>query len=125
MFPSTDAIIIWTGTFENTAKYRSTTPIKEVLERLLQRWGNGMIIDNEGFEVTPSSPTLQPGCYEYKRLPPGGMLYPSALAQSMPARPLDTRQAHDRELRDKAKSEAQRKWRQLWLPPVSQSRKVR
>lgn len=32
------------------------------------------------------------------------MPYPSALAQSMPARPLDTRQAHDRELRDKAKS---------------------
>ena len=32
------------------------------------------------------------------------MPYPSALAQDMPARPLDTRQAHDRELRDKAKS---------------------
>lgn len=33
-----------------------------------------MITDNEGFEVTPSSPQLQPGCYEYKCILPG-MLY--------------------------------------------------
>lgn len=71
MIPCTDAIIIWSGTTENSAKFRVTTPIKEVLERLMQRWGSGMIIDNEGFEVTPSSPHLQPGLYEYKGILPG------------------------------------------------------
>lgn len=30
-----------------------------------------MITDNEGFEVTPSSPNLQPGCYEYEGILPG------------------------------------------------------
>ncbi|KAL0018793.1 hypothetical protein WJX79_001916 [Trebouxia sp. C0005] len=86
---NTDALIIWTETFENTANQAAT-----------------------------STSLL-------KRLPPGGMPYTSALAQDTPARPLNTRQARDAELCNKAKSEAQRKWRQLLLPPVSQSRKVR
>lgn len=71
MIPCTDAIVIWAGTTENSAKFRVTTPIKEVLQKLKQRWGNGMRIDSEGFEVTPSSPHLQPGRYEYTRIPPG------------------------------------------------------
>ncbi|DBA82660.1 TPA: hypothetical protein ACH3X1_006903 [Trebouxia sp. C0004] len=104
MIPCTDAIIIWSGTTENSAKFRVTTPIKEVLERLMQRWGSGMIIDNEGFEVTPSSPHLQPGLYEYKGILPGGMPYPSALAQDLSACPPNTRQAGDAEQCDKAKS---------------------
>ncbi|KAL0036468.1 hypothetical protein WJX77_008905 [Trebouxia sp. C0004] len=124
MIPCTDAIIIWSGTTENSAKFRVTTPIKEVLERLMQRWGSGMIIDNEGFEVTPSSPHLQPGLYEYKGILPGGMPYPSALAQDLSACPPNTRQAGDAEQCDKAKSECTRKWQQLWSLPVSQSRKV-
>ncbi|KAL3151589.1 hypothetical protein ABBQ38_012585 [Trebouxia sp. C0009 RCD-2024] len=124
LLPRTDAIIIWTGTIEKSAKFRVMTPTKEILERLMQLWGHGMITDNEGFEVTPSSPNLQPGCYEYEGILPGGTPYPAALAQDLSARPPNTRQARDAELCNKAKSECIRKWQQLWSPPVSQSRKV-
>jgi len=42
-----------------------------VLDRLKLRWADGMIIDHEGFEITPSSPVLDPGLYDYKRSLPG------------------------------------------------------
>lgn len=48
-------------------KFREGTPSKEVLERIKLRWADGMIIDHEGFEITPSSPVLDPGLYDYKR----------------------------------------------------------
>ncbi len=42
-----------------------------MLERLKQRWADGMLTDHEGFEITPSSPVLDPGLYDYKGALPG------------------------------------------------------
>ncbi|KAL0031787.1 hypothetical protein WJX79_007442 [Trebouxia sp. C0005] len=124
MIPCTDAIVIWAGTTENSAKFRVTTPIKEVLQKLKQRWGNGMRIDSEGFEVTPSSPHLQPGRYEYTRIPPGGMPYHSALPHELSARPPNSRQARDAELCDKAKSGVRWKLRSLALSTSESTHRV-
>ena len=48
------------------AKFRVGTPSKEVLDRIKVRWAVEFMVDHEGFEVTPSSPSLDPGVYEYK-----------------------------------------------------------
>ena len=48
-------------------KFRVATSSKAILERARDKWGPGMITDNEGYEVTDESPVLVTDQYEYQR----------------------------------------------------------
>lgn len=63
-------------------QFRPLTPSKEVLEQVRLNWAQGMIIDHEGFHVTPSSPVLDPGHYEYKLALPSKCCYNGILIAS-------------------------------------------
>ncbi len=74
---SRHAIFISRGSEE--LKFRVGTPSKEVLEMGKLRWADGMITDHEGFVVTPSSPVLKPGVYEYVCPLPSKFCIPSVI----------------------------------------------
>ena len=63
-------------------RFRPLTPSKEVLEQVRLNWAQGTIVDHEGFEVTPSSPVLDPGCYEYTVALPSKCCYKGILSAS-------------------------------------------
>ena len=48
-------------------KFRAGTSSKAILARAKDKWGPGMITDNEGYEVTDESPVLVTDQYEYQR----------------------------------------------------------
>jgi len=47
-------------------KFRAGTSSKAILARARDKWGPGMITDNEGYEVTEESPVLVSEQYEYQ-----------------------------------------------------------
>lgn len=46
------------------------------------KWAQGMIVDHEGFELTPSSPILDPGRYEYEAALPSKCCYKGNICAS-------------------------------------------
>ena len=75
---SAPAIVITCGL--DSMRFRPLTPSKEVLEQVRLKWAQGMIVDHEGFEVTPSSPVLDPGLYEYQVALPSKCCYQGILS---------------------------------------------
>lgn len=47
------------------------------------KWGQGMIVDHEGFVLTPSSPVMDPGRYEYQADLPSKCCYKAIFLQVM------------------------------------------
>ncbi len=47
-------------------KFRAGTSSKAILARARDKWGPGMITDNEGYDVTEESPVLVSEQYEYQ-----------------------------------------------------------
>ncbi|DBA65916.1 TPA: hypothetical protein ACH3X2_002940 [Trebouxia sp. C0005] len=116
---SAPAIVITSGL--DSMRFRPLTPSKEVLEQVRLKWAQGMIVDHEGFEVTPSSPVLDPGLYEYQVALPSGLSSPVQLGRPSP---VQTRREREADVLEKAKTDLKRSWQQLWSCPVSRTRKV-
>ncbi|KAA6422557.1 MAG: hypothetical protein FRX49_07418 [Trebouxia sp. A1-2] len=96
---SAPAIVITSGL--DSMRFRPLTPSKEVLEQVRLKWAQGMIVDHEGFEVTPSSPVLDPGLYEYQVALPSGLSSPVQLGRPSP---VQTRREREADVLEKAKT---------------------
>ena len=59
-----DGIILVYGSA--VLKFRAGTSSKAILARARDKWGPGMITDNEGYDVTEESPVLVSEQYEYQ-----------------------------------------------------------
>lgn len=104
------AILIQCG--EDVKRFRPGTPSCEVLESLQRCWRDGRIKDHEDYEVTPSSPPLNPGWYTYELVRRHDELCYQACYEN--SSPIHTRQKQDKESLENAKAECKRKWRELW-----------
>ncbi len=91
----------------DVVKFRPGTPSKEALQHLRLRWGDGWAVDHDDFELTPSSPPLHPGVYDYKQ-------HPLTTAKSVRTSSVQTRHERDAELLRKAKADFKTSWQQLW-----------
>ena len=108
--PEQEAIVIRCG--KDVKRFRPGTPSSEVLESLQRCWRDGRITDHEDYEVTPSSPPLNPGWYKYELARHHDELSYQAYHEN--SSPLYARQKQDKESLRHAKAEFKRSWRELW-----------
>ncbi|DBB10904.1 TPA: hypothetical protein ACH3X3_007370 [Trebouxia sp. C0006] len=104
--------------------FRQGTHSKYMMERVKLLWGDGLLIDHEGYATTTDAPVLSPGFYTYRRCLQSVPMGISPSAQQAASCPLNTITDRDAARLKKAKTELRQHWRELWSSPVSHERKV-